>query len=407
MTNRHRKLRLNWFLQVLILLFALPGMITAVRAEESGMTDPAAVIAAVSHDRLQDAMNKITRERAELFTANEEIFSAAEEYKAALQTGQTAFQYYALLDISFRDAQERLLTALSSKLPAAEAAAFSVISRLAGNPGYCCPRGNAQIPLYAAAVSCNGALKAVMLFSLNSHHAMENCFLPVLEALSFDTEALMTSLFPGCTSLSVPDLSDTGQANILAQMKLAAGTEESAQVLAVSLAKQIAARAVPEDPLIGYMPEEVRSRALSFRVFSEEPSRIVCLSGDTLAVPEEFKESLGEYASSFSDQDILDLMLSYFPGIIAGQSGDYEIAAQSIMREETSAALSGIGDTVYLLVYGDDTDDPAICYVSILLNENGCFDLTALPMSGGPVTTRFLQIAETGTYPWSLGTRGF
>ncbi len=30
----------------------------------------------------------------------------------------------------------------------------------------------------------------------------------------------------------------------------------------------------------------------------------------------------------------------------------------------------------------------------------GCFDLTAVPMLNGPLTTRFLQVAETGVFPW-------
>ena len=405
---------------ILSLLVTTTINFAIARADISGAVDPTEAIVCIAEDQMQTAIEKISGERAKLFTNVESVISLTEEYAAALQDEQPEFQYFALPDISFADAKDCFRTGLLSDLPLEETAALTVISKIVGHHGYCYPGDSAQIPIYAAAVSSGGVLRAILIYSINDPAAVMNEFLPVLKAPDSGTEEFVTALFPECISLDPPVLSDTEQAETLALLRLVSGTPESAEEVAVSLAKQIAARASEEDPVIQSLPEDFKSLALSCQVFSETPSRILRLSGDALSLPESLKESLTasleesseEYTFAISDEEYRDLLLASWPVALAGRyTGDMEMAASTLMEEATSASLPETGSLVLLLVYeGESGDvssgspaaanDPVVCHVSVILNENGCFDLTATPMFSESVTNWFLQVAQGGEYPW-------
>ena len=382
------------------MLLLTGGSAMRALAGNGNLSDPAAIVLSIAEDRLQKAGERVTEERAKAFINVESVISTVSEYGKVLQSKETEIRLFSIPEDSARSMQMTMQKTLFSGLSVEETAASTIISRLAGHSGYRCLLTGEARPAYAAAAIVSGELRAVLLFSVNGHAAVTNMFYPVLKNPFASTEEEMTAFFDKCVPVDLPDLSGEEKVRILEELKHTVGIEKTAEELAVELASQIAARAKDDDPVILTLPEDVQKRAFACRVYGEKPSRVLCLSGETLSLPDVLKESIEEQASGFSEEELQKLMLSAYPSQVMGHMGDVELAAVSTMSAETTAALAGTEDQVYLLVYETGSEDPYVCYVSVILNENGCFDLTAVPMLNGPLTTRFLQVAETGVFPW-------
>ena len=72
------------------------------------------------------------------------------------------------------------------------------------------------------------------------------------------------------------------------------------------------------------------------------------------------------------------------------------LAAQSLMSAVTASSDFDSGNAVYLVVFDTDAEgtEASACFVSVIKNGNGCYDLRAYPIFTGTAARWILEEAE-------------
>ena len=388
--------------------------------------DPETVVLSVAQKEFEELTGNLTVENALLFTEDEEIISHVISYKEwidsvygtadsmeapaaggtvlyTLWPDEAMLASYHLVS-GMEQANEALYflaqTVVTGRLNAygdVVLAANSVIRYLNMANSYNYAENAEDYPLYVVEKRIDGKTCAVIICMFNDRHAIETVAIPVSAEVDMHLEPMFDQISRKTVRTEITDPMTEEMKNLAYHLQPVADFPQTPEELAVSLAAEIGGRA--NDAYLQGMsvPGLLTDLCLSCGIFSTEPTKVI---GTELKEEEVALLLAMSGAAEFTlgeDYNMRSMLVSVLPSLLNGRfGGTNALAAQGIMRINTSCSGLDVDNKIYLLYYGDGEKEVPGCYVSIVKNGNGCYDVGASPIFAGNIMDTLGSQGEEG-----------